>query len=107
MLKRGSWPRKKRSQSGAKERSELVRKRNAILGLEVDEDDEEEEEDKRVESETDASAARRKSARSSNSSGRDIGLVFGGRIRGASKNISGIEKKRANDKTNGVEENMF
>lgn len=51
------------------------------------------------------SVARRKSARSSASSGSGIeGSVFGGKIRGAMKKRIGIETRRRKEKMNGDEE---
>lgn len=105
-------PWKKRSQSGAKCRSEFVRKRKAILNLGffveerwknleglllilgfLDEDCEEEEE-----------TARLKRERSSSSSFREIGTGWrGGRMRGARKKRIGRERRREKVSMNGLE----
>lgn len=47
--------------------------------------------------------ARRKRARSSISSGREIWRCLGGMNFGATKNSKGIDRIRANERTNGVE----
>lgn len=69
-----------------------MRKRKAILGVGVG-----------AGGEFEARAALRKSARSSSSSGRDIGTLRGGRIRGAKRKRSGKERRSANERTKGVE----
>lgn len=46
--------------------------------------------------------ARRKRARSSSSSGREISTCLGGRIHGTKRKSNGNESRRANERTNGV-----
>lgn len=94
---------KKISQRGAKWRSELVRKRKAILGLGFVEPRRDLEEGRdRCGGET--AAALRKRERSSRSSGREIGRGRGGRRWGMRRKRRGRESKRRRVGINGDEE---
>ncbi|KAL6966716.1 hypothetical protein U1Q18_032507 [Sarracenia purpurea var. burkii] len=97
---------KKRSQRGANVRSELVRKRKAILGFGLVVPRRDLDDGSGRCGGGDAAAALWKSERSSSSSGRETGTERGGRMRGAKRKRRGREKRRTRAGTNGDDEKV-